>query len=350
MEQRSRITNAFQLGLVGTLGVLTALLLGAAVSQTATILTYVAIAIFTALGLDPAVRSLTERNLPRPFAVGIVVAVFLSAVALLVWAVVPAVVNESLKLVGRIPGFVDELVTAEWIANLDRNLNGSISTATENAINYLTDSTNWPGLVGGVLQVGIGAATGAVGFLVVVILSIYFMASIESMKQYVSKLVSASKRERFMELTDQVTYSVGRWVMGQVTVAAIHSVVLFIFLTIVSAPYAPLLAVAAFVLAIVPLIGSVSAAVLATLISLVTSPTLAITVGIFYLVYLQIEAYLVSPRVMKRAVQVPAALVVIAALMGGTLLGILGAVIAIPMAASVLLIVREVWMPRQQLR
>ena len=81
-----------------------------------------------------------------------------------------------------------------------------------------------------------------------------------------------------------------------------------------------------------------------------TSPTLAITVGIFYLVYLQVEAYLISPRVMKRAVQVPAALVVIAALMGGTLLGILGAVIAIPMAASVLLIVREVWMPRQQLR
>ncbi len=202
MEQRSRITNAFQLGLVGTLGVLTALLLGAAVSQTATILTYVAIAIFTALGLDPAVRSLTNRNLPRPVAVGIVVAVFLSAVALLVWAVVPAVVNEGLKLVGRIPGFVDQLVTAEWIANLDRNLNGSISAATENAINYLTDSNNWPSLVGGVLQVGIGAATGAVGFLVVVILSIYFMASIESMKHYVSKLVSASKRERFMELTD----------------------------------------------------------------------------------------------------------------------------------------------------
>lgn len=350
MEQRSRITNAFQLGLVGTLGVLTALLLGAAVSQTATILTYVAIAIFTALGLDPAVRSLTNRKLPRPVAVGIVVAVFLSAVALLVWAVVPAVVNEGLKLVGRIPGFVDQLVTAKWIANLDRNLNGSISAATENAINYLTDSNNWPSLVGGVLQVGIGAATGAVGFLVVVILSIYFMASIESMKHYVSKLVSASKRERFMELTDQVTYSVGRWVMGQVTVAAIHAVVLFVFLSIVSAPYAPLLAVVAFVLAIVPLIGSVSAAVVATLISLVTSPTLAITVGIFYLVYLQVEAYLISPRVMKRAVQVPAALVVIAALMGGTLLGILGAVIAIPMAASVLLIVREVWMPRQQLR
>jgi predicted PurR-regulated permease PerM len=275
-----------------------------------------------------------------------VVTVFLGAVALLVWAVVPAVVNEGLKLIRRIPEFIDQLVTSEWIAYWDKQLNGSISTAADNFLTYLLDSSNWPSLVGGVLQVGLGAATGAVGFLVVVILSIYFMASIEGMKEYVSKLVSASKRERFMALTDQVTYSVGRWVMGQVTVAAIHAVVLYVFLSIVSAPYAPLLAVLAFVLAIVPLIGSVSAAVVTTLISLVSSPTLAITVGVFYLVYLQIEAYLISPRVMKRAVSVPAALVVIAALMGGTLLGILGAVIAIPMAASVLLIVREVWIPR----
>jgi predicted PurR-regulated permease PerM len=71
---------------------------------------------------------------------------------------------------------------------------------------------------------------------------------------------------------------------------------------------------------------------------------------IYYLVYLQIEAYIISPRVMKRAVSIPAALVVIAALMGGTLMGVLGALIAIPVAASVLLIVREVWMPHQQLR
>ncbi|NBU22927.1 MAG: AI-2E family transporter [Actinobacteria bacterium] len=350
MEQRTRITNAFQFGLVGTLGVLSALLLGAAISQTATILTYVAIAIFVALGLDPVVRMLTNRRLPRPAAIAIVVAAFLAVVSLLVWAVVPAVVTEGMKLIGRIPGFIDQLVTAEWVAYWDDQLNGSISNATENLLGYISDSSNWPSLLGGVLQVGIGAATGAVGFLVVVILSIYFMASLESMKSYVAKLVSASKRERFTALTDQVTYSVGRWVMGQVTVAAIHSAVLFVFLSIVEAPYAPLLAVVAFVFAIVPLIGSVSAAVLATLISLVTSPTLAITVGIFYLIYLQVEAYLVSPRVMKRAVQVPAALVVVAALMGGTLLGILGAVIAIPMAASVLLIVREVWMPRQQLR
>jgi predicted PurR-regulated permease PerM len=77
---------------------------------------------------------------------------------------------------------------------------------------------------------------------------------------------------------------------------------------------------------------------------------MTLVVIIYYLIYLQLEAYFISPRVMKKAVSIPAALVVIAALMGGTLMGILGAIIAIPVAASVLLIVREVWMPRQQLR
>jgi predicted PurR-regulated permease PerM len=94
----------------------------------------------------------------------------------------------------------------------------------------------------------------------------------------------------------------------------------------------------------------VTSGVISTVVLLFIDPSLALAVAIYYLVYLQLEAYIISPRVMKKAVAVPASLVVIAALMGGTLLGILGAVVAIPLAASVLLIVREVWMPRQQLR
>ena len=73
MEQRARVVNSFQLGLTGGIGVLTAIVIGAAISQTATILTYIAIALFLALGLDPVVRSLTKRKIPRPVAVGIVV-------------------------------------------------------------------------------------------------------------------------------------------------------------------------------------------------------------------------------------------------------------------------------------
>lgn len=348
--ERARITNAFQLGLTGGLGVLAAIVLGTAIAQTATILTYVGIALFVALGMDPIVRAMVRAKLPRPLAVAIVILGFLGSVALLVWAIIPTAVTEASRLINRIPTIVTNLINQDLISTWDAQVGGAIANAATNAIGFLTDSNNWPSLLGGVLQVGIGVLSGVVGFVIVVILSIYFMASLEGMKEYLSKLVAASKRERFRKLTDQVALSVGRWVMGQTSVALLHAVVLFIFLTVMGSQFALLLSLAAFVLALIPLVGPASAGLLVIGVSFLSSAPYAIPVVIYYLVYLQVEAYLISPRVMKKAVSIPASIVVIAALLGGTLMGVLGALIAIPVAASVLLIIREVWMPLQQLR
>lgn len=350
MEQRARLTNSFQLGLTGGLGVLTAIVIGAAITQTATILTYVGIALFIALGLDPMVRSMTKRKVPRPLAVTLVVTGFLGAVALLLWAIIPMAVAEATKLINRLPELANNVVELNLISTWDAQLGGAITQLTSNTIGYLSDANNWPTLLGGVLQVGLGILSGVIGFVVVVILTMYFMASLESMKDYTAKMVSASKRERFRKLTDQISLSVGRWVMGQTSVALIHAISLFVLLSIVNSQFSLLLALVAFLFALIPLVGPVTAAVVVTGVTFLAGNPLALVVGIYYLAYLQVEAYLISPRVMKKAVSVPAALVVIAALMGGTLMGVLGALIAIPVAASILLIVREVWMPHQQLR
>jgi predicted PurR-regulated permease PerM len=138
--------------------------------------------------------------------------------------------------------------------------------------------------------------------------------------------------------------------MGQSSVAALHATVLFAFLTIMGSPFALLLSLSAFILALIPLVGPASAGVVVVGVSYLSGAPYALWVLVYYLIYLQVEAYLISPRVMKKAVSVPASIVVIAALLGGTLGGVLGALIAIPVAASVLLIIREVWMPLQQLR
>ena len=350
MEQRARVTNAFQTGLLGGLGVLTAVLIGAAVTQTATILTYIGIALFIALGMDPIVRALTKWKLPRPLAVVIVIAGFLGAVALLLWAIIPTAVTEAGKLINRIPTIVTNIISNDLVSQWDAQLGGSISAAADGALNFLTDSTNWPTLLGGVLQVGIGVLSGVVGFIIVVILSVYFMASLEPMKEYLSKLAAASKRERFKKITDQVALSVGRWVMDQTSVALLHATVLFLFLTIVGSQFSLLLSLTAFLVSLIPLVGPASAGVIVVGVSFLSGSDYALWALIYYLIYLQLEGYLISPRVMKRAVSIPASIVVIAALMGGTLMGVLGALIAIPVAASILLIIREVWMPTQQLR
>ena len=110
-----------------------------------------------------------------------------------------------------------------------------------------------------------------------------------------------------------------------------------------------LLAFIAFLGSLIPLVGTVSgAAVISLIVGVFDGFPSVLVVAIYYLVYMQVEAYVLNPRIMAKAVKVPGAVVVIAALAGGTLLGILGALIAIPVAAAILLVVNQVVVPRQE--
>ena len=166
-----------------------------------------------------------------------------------------------------------------------------------------------------------------------------------------------SRRPKFASIAEQIFSSVGRYVVGQVGLALVNGVLSFIFLSIATNFGAQLPAVFAFIAflgSLIPLVGTVSAAVLIVLGQLVLSPVAVpgappiwLIVAIYYLVYMQVEAYVLSPNIMNRAVKVPGVIVVLAALVGGTLLGILGALIAIPVAAAILLIIDQVVVPKQ---
>ena len=163
----------------------------------------------------------------------------------------------------------------------------------------------------------------------------------------------ASKRARFVDLADQITASVGYYVMGQVTLGVINGVLSAIFLTIIQAPFPAVLAVIAFFFSLIPLVGTLTGSTIIVLVCLIPglgSPLTALVALIYYAIYMQVEAYILSPRIMNRAVSVPGAVVVIAALAGGSLLGLLGALVAIPVAASILIIYRQVIVPRQNER
>jgi predicted PurR-regulated permease PerM len=231
--------------------------------------------------------------------------------------------------------------------NLDAQLGGAVGSALVNSGQFLSDSSNWPSLVGGVVQVGISLFNGAFGFIVIVVLTIFFLASLSGFEASLLKLVPASKRKRYAKIFDQVAHSVGRYVIGQASVAGLNATLAFVAMSLVGLPFALVLAFIVFLLAVIPLIGSISGAAIVVLVALAVDPTMALILGIYFLIYLQIEAYVISPRVMKVAVSVPAPIVVIAALSGGALLGILGALVAIPFAASVIFIVREILIPRQ---
>src|SRR5699024_192513 len=194
---------------------------------------------------------------------------------------------------------------------------------------------------------GAGILSFITGAIIVVILTIYFAVTMPTLKSAMFSLVAASSRPTLESVTEEVTRSIGRYVLGQLSLGIVNGVCSAIFLTITGAPLPAMLACVAALASLIPLLGPILVAPIITASCLMVSPGLGIAAGIYYLVYMQVEAYLLSPRIMNAAVDVPGALIIIAAIAGGTLGGVLGAVVEVPVAASALIVIRKVVVPAQ---
>ncbi len=351
-EGRTRefvVQAPFRLGFVITLGALAAILVGEMLGQLSLIIMYVVGGLFIALALDPLVSRLERHGIKRPMGIAIVFASFILIVGGILAVVIPMIATQIGVLIRTAPSYFVDVQHQEWYSVLeDRfgqfiDFGGLLTTAQD----LIGKPENWAQLAGGVWQAGIGIANGVTATIVVLILSLYFLSSLQTTKRAFYSVIARSDRAKVIDITEQITTSVGGYVNGMVLLALINSVLGFIMMTIVGVPFAGLVAVGVFLLALIPLIGSVLATVLVSVVALFNSPTTALIAAVYYLIYMQIESYLLTPRVMNRVVSVPGALVVIGALAGGTLLGLLGALISIPVTAMVLMIIKQVWVPRQ---
>lgn len=345
-QQQAQRFNPFTIGLIGTLGVLLALLIGSVVGQLSTVLVYIGLALFLSLGLDPLV-SLLERKMPRPGAIAIVVGVVLLAFAGIVLAIVPVLVQQATKLIEDAPQMIDDFTHSDWYNSVVDQYGTNFEDAINGGLQFVQDPGNLASIGGGLVAVGAGIAGGITGVTIVLILTLYFLASLPSIKKLAARFVPAYQRPGFTELTDDVAGAVGRYVIGQFSLALINGVLSLIFLSIIGAPLPALLALIAFIGSLIPMVGTLIGAIVISLICLFASPITALAAGIYYLVYMQVEAYVLSPRIMNKAVAVPGAIVVIAAVGGGTIGGVLGALVAIPVAASAMIIIQKVVFPAQ---
>jgi predicted PurR-regulated permease PerM len=341
--------RAFRMGFVGAIGVLLAVFLGGIVGQLSTVILYIALALFLALGLDPVVSWLQRRGMARWVAILIVFLFVIGLFVGLIATIVPLIVEQVTTIVENWDQIVEDAANSDLVAWISSIAGGT--TWIEDSIGFvgdwLGDPKNIGALTGGILAVGAGIAGGLTGATIVLILTLYFLASLDAMKRYAGRFVPASSRNGFVEVSDEITGSVGRYVIGQVSLASINGVLSLVYLSIIGAPAPILLAFIAFLGSLVPLIGTLTGAVIITIFAFAASPATGIAAAVYYLIYMQIEAYVLSPRIMSRAVSVPGALVVIAAVAGGTLGGVLGALVAIPIAASLIIIVEKVIFPRQ---
>lgn len=340
-------SHPFVIGFFGATGVLAAWFLLGLLGRLSSVLTLVVIALFLALALDPLVRALHGRGMPRAAAVGLV---FLAVVGVFVgfgFAVVPPLVNEAADLTGQLLEGIESFQENPTVQRLDEQF-GLFATITDQITTRLRSGETVLQLFGGVLGAGQAVISGAFSTFTVLVLTLYFTASLNTLREAVYQLVPASRRARVRLLGDEIIRRMGGYIAGQIAVASINATLTYVLLLILSLPFALVLAITVGVLGLIPLVGATIGALVVSVVALFVSWQYAVVVVIYYLVYQQVENYLIAPRIMSRTVKLPGFLVVIAALAGGTLLGVLGALIAIPIAAGILLVIQEVLIPRQQ--
>jgi predicted PurR-regulated permease PerM len=336
----------FYVGLLGGLGVAVAYWLATRFLDIGSVLILVVVAMFLAAGLNPIVEYFMSHGLKRPWALLVVIAGVLRAITWFIIAIVPFVTDQVTSITDNAPGWLDQLTHNRQFRDLDQQYD-----IVAKAKDYIQSGDLAKTVFGGALNVGLKVLSLLGNTFVVVVLTLYFLASLPTMKNALYQLAPASRRDRVGKLGDQIIRSVGGYVSGAFIIALLAGVSTLIFLAIIGlGEYAVALALVVAMLDVIPMIGATLGAIIVCAIAFATDPKMGIASVIFYVAYQQIENYVIYPRVMSRSVEIPGALTVIAALVGAALLGVVGALLAIPTAAAVLLIVREVWVKRQDAR
>ena len=339
-----RRTTPFFIGFTGALGVLLAIGLTRALVSSRQVLVLIVVSMFLAVGLNPAVEALQRRGMPRVLAVA---TVFLGLLAFFVafgFAIAPPLTDQTTSFVSHAPRYLDQLQGNGTIRRLDEQFN-----LIAKARDFVESKTLATQAFGGIVGLGKVVLSAAFSAFTVLILTLYFLSSLPSIKHACYELIPRSRRERVQLLADEILERVGGYVSGAIVVATCAGLSTFVFLEVVGVrDYALPLALLVALFDLIPLIGATIGAIAVTLVGFLDSVTVGIACFVFYVVYQQVENYVIYPRVMRHSVDVPPALTIVAALLGGTLLGVVGALLAIPTAAALLLIVREVIVPRQE--
>jgi predicted PurR-regulated permease PerM len=301
----------------------------------------IVLALVFALGLDPMVAWLGRHGWRRPWGVAAVTIGFLLIVVGVFAVIIPPIVTQVEQLSRALPGLLQQL--QDRSSTLGR-LNARYHLLDSLKAQFSAGAGGLP--LNGVLNVGLAVFGTLTAAVTVLVLTVYFLANLPAIRRILYRMFPASRRSRGRELGDEISTRVGGYVLGNLLTSAIAGLGTFLFLEIVRVPYAVALGVLVAVLDLIPVVGSTIGGILVTLVALSISTTVAIASLVFYIAYRLLEDYLLVPRVMNRAVDVPPVLTIVALIIGGALLGVVGAFLAIPAAAAVQLIVTRVVWPR----
>ena len=336
----------FYIGFMGAAGALVAFWLLTHIAAIGSTLVLIVVSLFLAAGLNPAVEFVERRGLRRTYAVVLVTVGVLIGVALFVVAIVPVITDQVASITERAPEWLDRLQQNQRVKDLDAEYD-----VIDKIRDYVTGGDFVSTLFGGAIGVGLAVLGALFNAFIILVLTLYFLSSLEKTKAAIYRLAPASRRDRVSRLGDRIFRSIGGYVSGAFVVATCAGLSSLIFLFAIGlGEYAVALAFVVAILDVIPMIGATIGAVVVTAIAFAEDPKMGVACVIFYLIYQQVENYVLYPRVMSKSVDIPGAVTVIAALVGAALLGVVGALLAIPTAAAVMMLTREVFIRRQDVR
>jgi predicted PurR-regulated permease PerM len=337
LPDRPRASELFRWGVFFSLGAVATLLVLQGLYSIRGILVQVLVALFITVSLEPAVHWLTERGMRRGLAVTLIFVVAFGALLGFLVSVIPSLVAQGRELIDDLPGYLDDLQAR---SARFRSLNDRFN---------LTDQLQ--GIVGSIPgRIG----TGVLGFtgrlfgalfstLTVLVFTAYFMAGLPRIRNGLVWLFPAERRPRVRRVVDLVIDKVGGYMIGNIIISIVAGISSYLAFRLLEVPFAVPLAFLVAVFDLIPMIGATLGAVVGVTVALFTSPLWPTTVLVaaFFVAYQQVENYLIAPRVLRTTVDIGASAVLLAGLIGATLLGLVGALMAIPVAAALNVLLNE---------
>jgi predicted PurR-regulated permease PerM len=285
---------------------------------------------------------LLSRKLPRGAAIAIVYLGIVFIPIAIGAILVPPVVEQSVNLANDLPQYAQDLNDAFdknptlQEANQKYDITTKLESAAETLVSRLGDAA------GALVSIGAGLVSSIFALITILVISIFMAGRGRAWRDAILQYRPPHQAERMRRTTDKIADAVGSYVGGALAQATVAGVAAWIMLTILGVPSPLALALIIALLDLIPLVGATLGAVVVGVVTLfVDFPTTTIIWTIFAIAYQQFENYVVQPRIQSRAVALDPFLVVVAALFGGALLGVIGALLAIPSAAAVQIAVRE---------
>ncbi|MHA3024212.1 AI-2E family transporter [Mycobacterium sp. BMJ-28] len=332
--------SPFFIGMAAAAGVAVTYAAVQLLSVTSSMLLLIGVAFFLALGLEPAVSWLVAHRLPRWAATTIVFVAVLALVGGFVAAAIPPLSQQASQLIAQAPHYLQQAQDhSSTIGRLNERFH------LQQRLTDILDNSGGSAL-NQVISAGSAVFEAVIDTVIVVVLTVYFLIDLPRIRTFLYRLVPHSRRPRAILIGDEVFAKVGAYLLGNLVISLIAGAATLIWLSAFNVPYSLLLGIMVALLDLVPVVGSTIAGIVVAAVASTVSLPIGLATVVFFVVFRLAEDYLLIPRIIGRAVNVPALVTVVAVLIGGAVLGIVGALVAIPVAAAIQLLVQEMLYPR----